>query len=111
MGLFDCPSTTTAATGSGDRYVRWGTTSRIDAVEAGKNRFGDDIIAIEMTNIHTFPDGMAPAKTSLGSPSEPLSNMISRKGAKDMYMGRFKAFLMSALNEADQRPSRRRSQQ
>jgi hypothetical protein len=100
MGLFDNIET---AKVSMNRYIRSGHyLARIDAVKAGKNRFGDDLVAIEMTGIYTFPDGQPPSKgEQFHAPGEAFSDVISRKGAKDMYLGRVKAFITSVTNEPE----------
>jgi hypothetical protein len=55
-----------------------------------------------MTGLYTFPDGQPPSKgEQFHVPGEAFSDVISRKGAKDMYLGRVKAFITSVANEPE----------
>ena len=85
------------------RYIKSGHyLARIDAVVAGQNRSGGDLVAIEMTNLFTFPDGPVPLDGKFHAVGEALSEVISKSGSKDMYLPRIKAFAMSVLNATDE---------
>jgi hypothetical protein len=101
-GLFDGIATTKVSL---NRYIRSGHyLARIDNVKLTKNRDGNDLIAIEMTCLACLsgPQEAVPLKGEAHhAPGEAMAEVISKSGSKDMFLPRFKAFLMSVLKAAD----------
>lgn len=67
---------------------------RIDRIKADQTRTKDDFLAVEMTVLHTFPDGDG-ASDKWHRPGEAVSHLMMAK--HDSFMGNVKAMVSSIL--------------
>lgn len=67
---------------------------RVDRVKADKTRTGDEFLAVEMTVIHTFPDGDGDSQ-KWHRPGEAVSQLMMAK--HDSFKGNVKAMIANLL--------------